>query len=90
MAKKKKKELSEYSEDELLDKRKTLKTVMNVILGLSIFAVGMMIYLLLEVDWGTDKMPVLTSVFILTLVMMTSKKQMNDIDEELAKRDSQG
>ncbi|MEL6195129.1 MAG: hypothetical protein AAFR66_23930 [Bacteroidota bacterium] len=88
MAKKKKKELSEHTEEELLDKRKTLKTVMSIILGLAIVALGMLIFLLVEGDWGTDKMPVLTSVFILTLVMMTSKKQMNDIDEELAKRDS--
>lgn len=88
MAKKKKKELKEYSEEELLDKRKTLKNIMNVILGLSIFSVGMMIYLLLEGEWNTGKMPIITSVFILATVMFTSKKQMDDIDEELAKRNS--
>ena len=86
---KKKKTLQELSIEELNSKKKTLKLIVGLMMGVILIFAGLIIFYFTQGTWGTDKLPAVTSIIMLSLVSMLSNKQILSIDKELAKRSHQ-
>jgi hypothetical protein len=85
----KSKDLSELSVTELVSKEKTLKMVLGAFAGiLSVFA--LMLTLLFMQKQYTIAIPLLAVLFSLSIILFTTKKQMNDIKTELDTRNNNG
>ena len=83
----KSKPLSESSVAELMEKEKTLKTVLGAFMGiLSILAVA--IIALFVQKQNTVALPLLMVLFSSSSIMFINKKQLNHIKTELEKRNN--
>ncbi|MBL7816613.1 MAG: hypothetical protein JNL70_16450 [Saprospiraceae bacterium] len=79
------KNLSELSLTELNGKEKTMKTVLGAYIGiLSVLAV--MIILLFVQKQYTIALPLLVVLFSSSIIVFTSKKQLNDVKKEIETR----
>lgn len=86
---KKKKTLQELSIEELNSKKKTLKLLVGLMMAMIIVFAGLIVYYFIQDDWGTDKLPAVSSIVMLSIISMLSNKQILAIDKELAERNQQ-
>ncbi|MEL6195130.1 MAG: hypothetical protein AAFR66_23935, partial [Bacteroidota bacterium] len=87
-AEKKKKELSDFSVEELEGKKKTLRTLIGMMIGMCIVAIVFVLYSVISGTGGDNKLPALMSMGMLGFVALISNNQITAINTELANRNS--
>ena len=85
---KKKKELSDFTVEELNGKRKTLRTIIGMMIGVALISIGGVIYSVISGTGEDNKLPALTSLGLLAFVTLISNQKVKAIDAELANRNS--
>ena len=85
---KKKKELSDFTVEELEGKKKTLRTLIGMMIGMCIVAIVFVLYSVISGTGGDNKLPSLMSLGMLGFVALISNNQITAINTELAKRES--
>ena len=85
---KKKKELSDFTVEELEGKKKTLRTLIGMMIGMCIVAIVFVLYSVISGTGGDNKLPALMSLGMLGFVALISNNQITAINTELAKRES--
>ena len=86
---KKKKSLQDLTIEELNSKKKTQKLLVGLMMAMIIVFAGLIIYYFTQDTWGTDKLPAVSSIVMLSIISMLSNRQILAIDKELAKRNQQ-
>ena len=86
---KEKKTLQELSIEELTSKKKTLKLLIGLMMGVIIVFAGLIVYYFINEEWSTDKLPAASSIIMLSVISMLSNRKILEIDKELAKRNQQ-
>ena len=83
---KKKKELSEFSIEELEGKKQTLRTLIGMMIGMCIVAIVFVLYSVISGTGSDNKLPALMSLGMLGFVALISNNQITAINTEIAKR----
>lgn len=80
-----KKEINEYSINELEGQKKTIKAIMTVLLVLIILFVFYFLYVIIWGSWQTNNLAIFVSLAVLIGVLSTNAAQVSKINEELKK-----
>lgn len=79
-------DMQEYSTEQLLSRKKLLKTVQYIIGGVILVYAGLMIFFIAQSDWNANN-PMQSMPFILMMIsIIITNSSLKKINEELEKR----
>lgn len=82
-----KKKLEDFTTEELLSKKKTLKVVMYMLLGLIIVYAVFMFYQMFTGTWDTST-PLIVMPMMLFVILLPIRNSQKMLDDELKKREA--